>query len=98
MSMSQTPNKGSHFRWLRGVLFGGVVATLATCLFTPKTGLQIRRKLHRVKDTSAKQGKTLIKNSKRHTKEFAVQTKVLAKNISQDVQNFVQQVIDESLR
>lgn len=94
---SRPPQKNLHCRWLRGVLFGGAIATLVTCLFTPKSGVQIRKKLHKVKDASTKQGKHLLKNSKRHTKAFAVQTKSLAKNISKDVQNFVQQVIDEGL-
>lgn len=88
--------KPVHFRWLKGVLFGGMIATLVTCLFTPKSGAQIRKKLHRVKDTSAKQGRVLLKNSKRHTKAFAAQTKQLAKNFSKDIQDFAQNIIDES--
>lgn len=87
--------KSVQLRWLKGVLFGGMMATLVTCLFTPKSGAQVRRKLHKVKDTSAKQSKLLFKNSKRHTKAFAAQTKQLAKNISKDFQDFAQNIIDE---
>lgn len=90
--------KSAHFRWLKGVLFGGMVATLITCLFTPKTGAQIRKKLYKFKNTGAKQGKVLLKNSKRHTKAFAAQAKQLAKNISQDIQDFAQNIIDEGFR
>ncbi|WP_348663746.1 YtxH domain-containing protein [Chlamydia vaughanii] len=85
-----------RWRWLRGVLFGGFIATLLTCLFTPKSGEQLRKKLSRVKTSGTKKGKTLFKNSKQHTKHFAQQTKVLAKNITKEIHDFAKAMIDES--
>ncbi|EPP35397.1 ytxH-like family protein [Chlamydia ibidis] len=88
--------KCKRWRWLRGVLFGGFIATLLTCLFTPKSGVQLRKKLLRVRTSGTKKGKTLIKNSKQHTKAFAQQTKTLAKNLTKEIQDFTKAIIDES--
>ncbi|ANH78333.1 YtxH domain-containing protein [Candidatus Chlamydia sanziniae] len=88
--------KNKRCRWLRGVLFGGLIATLLTCLFTPKSGIQLRKKISKVKNTGAKKGKTLLKNSKQHTKAFLQHTKLLAKNISKEVKNFSKAIIDEN--
>ncbi|KDU80753.1 ytxH-like family protein [Chlamydia muridarum] len=84
--------------WLRGVLFGGILATLLTSLFVPKSGIQLRKKLLRVKTSGTKKGRALLRNSKHHTREFAEQTKTLAKNISKEIQDFTQSIIDESRR
>ena len=85
-----------RWRWLRGVIFGSFIATVLTCLFTPKSGEQLRKKLLRVKTSGTKQGKTLLKNSKQHTRAFAQQTKLLAKNISKEIQDFTKAMINES--
>ncbi|AEB41505.1 YtxH domain-containing protein [Chlamydia pecorum] len=88
--------KRKHFSWLRGVLFGGILATLLTSLFTPNSGSQLRKKLTKFKNSGTKKGKTLIKNSKQHTEAFAKQTKQLAKNIAREIKEFAQSMIDES--
>lgn len=93
-SKKKAPRK--RFRWLRGVIFGSFIATLLTCLFTPKSGEQLRKKLLRVKTSGTKKGRTLLKNSRRHTRAFAQQTKLLAKNISKEIQDFTKAMIDES--
>lgn len=98
MFRSQKAKKNKCCLWLRGVLFGGFLATLLTSLFLPKSGMQIRKKLLRVKTSGTKKGRALLKNSKHHTREFAEQTKLLAKNISKEIQDFTQSIIDESRR
>ncbi|WP_201456685.1 YtxH domain-containing protein [Chlamydia sp. 17-3921] len=92
------PKKSKHkrFRWLRGVVFGGILATLLTSLFTPRSGLQLRKKLSRVRYSGTKKGKVLLKNTKQHAKTFAKQTKLLAKSISKEIKEFAKIVKDES--
>ncbi|MBQ8498540.1 YtxH domain-containing protein [Chlamydia sp.] len=98
MFKNQKPKKNKCCLWLRGVLFGGVLATLLTSLFVPKNGSQLRKKIFRIKTSGTKRGRALLKNSKHHTREFAEQTKILAKNISKEIQDFTQSIIDESRR
>lgn len=94
MFKSHKPKK-KHFLWLRGVLFGGMVATVLACLFTPKSGVQLRKKLLKMKSSGIKQGKILLKNSKQHTKTFARQTKELTKNITRDVKDFTKSILGD---
>ncbi|WP_213358013.1 YtxH domain-containing protein [Chlamydiifrater phoenicopteri] len=77
-----------HFKWLRGALFGGFVATIITLLFAPKSGKQTRRRFNRIRSSSQTQGKTLIKNSKNHARIFANHAKTLAKNLSKEIKAF----------
>ncbi|AFS24587.1 YtxH domain-containing protein [Chlamydia psittaci] len=85
-----------RWRWLRGVIFGGFIATLLTCLFTPKSGVQLRKKLSRVRTSGTKKGKTLFKHSKEHTKAFAQQTKTLAKNLTKEIKDFTKAIVEET--
>lgn len=85
-----------RWRWFRGVLFGGFVATLLTSLFTPKSGEQLRKKILKVKTSGIKRGRILFRNSKQHTYQFAKQAKILAKNISEEVQSFTKSFLNEN--
>nr|WP_213318659.1 YtxH domain-containing protein [Chlamydiifrater volucris] len=81
-----------HFKWLRGALFGGFVATIITLLFAPKSGKQTRRRFSKIRNSSQHQGKTLIKNSKNHARVFANHAKVLAKNLSKEIKIFAKSI------
>ncbi|ETR80441.1 hypothetical protein X556_0235 [Chlamydia pneumoniae B21] len=64
-------------------------------MFTPKSGVQLRKKILKVKNSGAKKSRVFFKNSKQHTKSFVKQAKLLAKNISHELQDFKKGILDD---
>ncbi len=88
--------KGKSFRWLRGAVFGGCLATVLTGLFTPKSGPQLRKRLAKFRQVSLKRSKSLVKNSKQHTKSFIKQAKNLMHSLKEEIKDFVDSIREDS--
>lgn len=98
MFKHQHQGNRKFFSWIKGALFGSIVATITTLIMSPKISKKIRTKFRGWKHSSKKQTRALAKNSRRHTKIFVGQAKNFANNIRNDLHEFTSSLKQESYK